>query len=295
MESDLTTLLSKFNFEDVAKKACMQLQPVNYWDLVKQEGNCAVFESETSFCKIRRLNDADPIAPLENLIRNAFAQEYRKMGLSWDNYMFANNGSCFNVQVREKLQVVKNSERSFEEVIRESSNVKFRVQKRLEFPVLTQQIYASGVFDELYKLELVRNVKDDFSDYAWFNDEVIFLGDSNWVIVLVGNGGKVIGGQSTQCVPVSLSYGDFYFSSFGAFDDSSTVAEDLFDIANNWWLFSLEEGGMNRAREKALDGMEEMLKTNAKILAKKTAMPTATRASFGNMRQEVKGMLAGAE
>ena len=133
--------------------------------VVKNECGCFVVETNDAVFKIREIDPANVKNAFNDVVMQAFANEYSKMGLMWEYFSAIVGNKEYRIQKRQKLQVVSTCS-NYEDVIIKASKVKRRVEAALEFPQIAHFLKKKDAFENVRKVVLARDCKADFSDYA---------------------------------------------------------------------------------------------------------------------------------
>lgn len=256
-------------------------------DVCKQSDDGAVVETDDSFVKVKKIDVSDHTHYFDQIISESYARVYQELGLDWSVSNFSIGDEVFRVEKRHKLTALQVGDLSYEEALLKSDKFKKRVEKRLELPRLFAQVGLDDYFLGCNKLVLARDCDEDITDFAFFGDEVICLGESGWFLAFLdeSKNWKCLHGRSSR--EVTLSYGDFFLSAKTSFHESSMLG-GVFLETSKWWLFPKELGDMNALRQEMAKESKDMFSTNIKILANKRIVPVKTRNDFGNMAQEMK-------
>ena len=264
---------------------------------IKQTQDCVVLDSGECIIKIREIDNSDPQLVFEDIILHAFAQEYKKMGISWDISCVNHEGRTYRIEKREKLHVLQESELSFEEILEKSYSLKLRVEKKLGFPRLLSYIRGNENFEHVRKFILMRDAKNDFSDYALYGNEIVFLGESKWFIAPVDYKGEWIDSLNGQIVPVDVGYGKYFFARYNSFKSKHSSGETrvatskAFEISPKWWLYDSVSGDIESAFNGLQDEYESLLSINAKLLTTKVKKDIKTEESLSDMATQCKWWL----
>ena len=256
--------------------------------VVKTKGACCVIESNDYFFKIRRIDLNDPCLTFEEKIRQAFAQEYRKMGIDWNCLMLENSGDYYSVQRRQKLVVLKNQGADLDHAMKIFSNIKHRVENKLEFPNLYSQVNRNHAFSKTKKIVLARISDDGAEDYAVFDGGVVSLGDSGWFIAFLNEADEWDEELHYADVEVKLSYGDFYFTGLEVINQDRTAIGRLFDVINKWWLFPMSNFDITNTRSFLSEELKKMYNINLEMAVSKQLKDVKTNKDYTNMLEESK-------
>ena len=260
--------------------------------VVKRSDNCLVVEDSSYFYKIRPRGE-DAKRCFEEIVLRAFVQVYQEFGLDWEVSAVSDGSQDFLVERRQKLEVASANNLTFEEVLANGAEIKRKVENRLEFPRLLAQLRLSGNFEHIKKITLARDCEDDFSDYAVYKGQTIFLGTSSWFLALLNEKGSWDSNCNAAAIPVSLSYGDFFFADQRVFDPDEKAVVRLFEVVPTWWLFSAQAVNIVEARAHVAGDLEQMFSSNVELLFTKKAQKLRVDRDFLNMTGECEKLRLG--
>ena len=261
--------------------------PEDDFNVIKKTEDCVVVDCCNFVYKIKEMDFDDQLTCFDTFVVQAFATEYQQMGIDWELSNVTIDGKTFRVEKRQKLELLDSSKISYEEAVIESSILRRRVEKRLEFPRIFAQIHAVRGFKHFNKLVMARKHASDLSDFAIFDGQVVILGESNWFLGLLKHDSQLSTVDTQRVVPVETKYGDFYFAVQGLFKRSSAIGSAL-QSRFNWWLFSNEVCDLDSFRKHMYVELEEMATNNLKVLATKSHQALKTRRDYGNVYAEMK-------
>lgn len=202
----------------------------------------------------------------DELVRCAFVAEFKAMGIEWNTPAVLTSakdaGLCAQDALRRSLKIVR------------------RVQKRLEFPRLFAQIKQQGNFDGICKMVLANASSMSIENYAVCKGEVLPLMGENWFIALLNSEGVWEPNVLTQAVPVTLSYGNFYFTERKLILTRECAIEKIFENCSKWWMFPEGVGPVKAYREHLMKEMNVMMKNDIKILYSKKLHEVKTIDNF---------------
>lgn len=267
------------NLTELAKKNFSEHSHV-----VKESKTCLVLEDSDFFYKIKPKSVSQKSA-FEEIVTQAFVQVYQDLGLDWELYTIEDELGNFLVERRQKLEVFKEGDCSFDELISKSSDVKRLVENKLEFPRLMAQLRLAGKFEHIQKLTLIREAEDDFSDFALFGDNVILLGNSNYFIAPIDARGVWDSNCNAFALRVSLSYGDFFFTDAAIFEPKTRAAVQLYEVTPKWWMYTPECGDIVESRKLVAADLSQMLADNLKVVSTKKKQSLKINKNFPPMQE----------
>ena len=265
------------------------MMPEGDASVIKRTDGCAVVDYGDYVIKIKEIDLNDPLTCFDNFIAQAFAAEYQHMGIEWELSNVSLDGKTFRVEKRQKLELLDSGKMSFEEAVKNSSVLRRRVEKRLEFPRLFAQIHSFKDFEHFNKLVMAREHASDLSDFAIFDGRVVILGQSKWFLGLLNRDSRWGTVETQRVLPVETNYGKFYFAAQNLFLKKNAVGSALQDSLK-WWLFSSDVGNLESFRLKMYDELKEMATNNLKVLATKKPFVIKSKKDFGNVSSEMKKM-----
>ena len=250
------------------------------FSIVKNEDNCFVAETQHCIYKIREISKDDPHKFFNDIINETFAEQYRKMGIEWKYFPLSIEEHEYRVQKREKLQVVKPQDLSFDEVLIKNSKIKRKTELKLRFPYLMSIIKKHPAFDRNLKIVIARDTDDDFSNYAYFKDEIISLGDSNYFLAFTGENGCWNKNSVFALINLSLNDHKFAFAPYRTMNPESKI--DFYTgQASKWWLFpQVDDDGIITESKYFQDEIKLMFSTNQEIVSKKESKEVKTSNQF---------------
>lgn len=255
---------------------------------VVKESDCSlVAETSDWIYKYKEIDVHNPRTFFKVIVARGFAKEYQDLGIDWDISFVENNGRKFQVERRQKLEVLNPEDISIEEAFKASSVVRKKVEKRLEFPRLFAQIHSSEGFKSFSKLVLGLSHRNEISDFAVFGNQVIVLGESSMFLALLDEDGEWQTTPSQRVVPVSLKSGEFWFADYNLFARKNALGSCLTDCLK-WWLFPKNVGDIGQLRDQLYKELENMFTSNLKVLTTKEPRESKTRSDFGNVFEEMK-------
>ncbi len=279
--------------EQVNSLASLHRCKANEYKIVKNCRGCCVIETEDFFFKFRNVDINDPSLTFYEMIRQAFAQEYRKMGIVWECSIIEDLGQYYSVQRRQKLSPLTEQRVEFDDAIRSFSEIKHRVENKLEFPLLFSQLRKNSTFCKTNKIVLARRCDDGADDYAVYDDAVVSLGDSGWFLAFLNE--DEAWEEQLRCaeVMVELSYGNFCFTRLEMLSQDSVAIEKIFEKTNMWWLFPSSNFDVRGARMFLVNELQKMYADNLEIAVNKQAKDVKTNSDYTNMLDECKKLQSG--
>ena len=246
--------------------------------VLKSGNDCLVVDAGEFVFKIRKEKSKDPEKDFNFIVRQAFAQEYRDLGLTWDIKLSRRASGTCSIEKRTRLELFSEAT-SRDEVLKKTAEIRRRVENKLEFPRLLAQLRENENFQHIEKVTLAKAEDVDNSNYARFNDDAIALGETCWFIALLEGHGRWVDSISSTVQNVSLSYGDFHFTDADIFGTSNKLAK-VFHVTAKWWMFPISENDVISQRGNLKTELEKMYATNVKILARKYKFPVKTEDDF---------------
>lgn len=255
-------------------------------DLIKGgEDNLVLFDGEHYF-KITKFKTEDPTLPFNLKILETLAEVHREIGVDWSFETFLEEDFCWAIEKRPKLHVLHEGEIEKSDLLRRTCFVRNKVEKRLEFPRLTAQIDSNSTDGRSAKMVIARDVDFEFEDYAIFGDHILWLGQTNMFLALIGADGKWNKTLHSRTEKVKTSYGDFYFSDFDTFNYECAIDRIYVCIAK-WWLFPTSIGDLC-ARKKSLEKeYAKMLSDDLRVLIFKQPIALREQQEFGPMKESL--------
>ena len=254
--------------------------------VVKENETCSVFEDSSHFWKIIKINEENLAYRFDVIVKQAFAEVHRGLGIGWEVFLERNPEGLFLIEKREKLQTCDSLSFSLEDCLKNSLKITHRVEEKLRMRLLLAQIRQSVAFRNIRKIGLVRYHEDELEDFAIFGDSTLILGDSGWFLALLNRDGKWENALLSEAVEVSLEAGDFCFASQGTFDENDQAIASIYEITQKWWLFPKDGTDVFATRSHLKLELEDMLKTNAKILSQKTDISVKDETSYFSFQEE---------
>lgn len=267
------------NLTELAKKNFSEHSHV-----VKESKGCLVLEDSDYFYKIKAKRVSQKSA-FEEIVTQAFVQVYQDFGLDWELYTIEDELGNFLVERRQKLEVFKEGDCSFDELISKSSDVKRLVENKLEFPRLMAQLRLAEKFEHIQKLTLIREAEDDYSDFAVYENNVILLGNSNYFIAPIDARGVWDSNCNAFALRVSLSYGDFFFTDAAIFEPRTRAAVQLYEVTPKWWMYPPECGDIVESRKLVTADLSQMLADNLKVVSTKKKQSLKINKNFPPMQE----------
>ena len=238
-----------------------------------------------TFCVSTHAKD-DKLFKFNNILRQAFVQEYRHMGLEWELVCATHGTEIVSIEKRQKLTTF-NDDVAPDEILKKTAMVNWRVEKRLEFSHLMAQLFNKGNFEHIKKVGIARDCPFSNKHYSPVKSEAVCLSDSAWFLALVDHKNRWNATVKTQTVPVSLSYGNFFFTDMFVFDEIpiNSVA-GLFKPSAKWWLFDQADVDIKKTRERLTEELACMMKRNLEIAVKKVPVDVKTDDDFFDVETE---------
>lgn len=269
----------------------VQISKEDKCDVVKQAETIVVLEGARYFWKIVRIDENDPASHFDITVRQAFAQAYRNMGLDWEVFCENIDDELYVIERRQKLKTCESESLTVEQCLQRSANIIQVIEESLELRLLLAQIRSNRDFRNIRQIMLARQHIDAPDDFAIYQDNVLILGDSGWFLALINSQGEWENAIFSEVVDVSLTYGDFYFASQGAFDNSDQAISSIYEVTQNWWLFPKDGKRVIETRTYLKKELENMLRTNSKIVSTKANVEVKDENSYTSFKRECANML----
>ena len=261
--------------------------------VVKTGETCAVVEDATHFWKINKINELNLAYQFDVTVKQAFADVHRELGIDWDVFLERHEDGLFLIEKREKLQTCDGLSVSLEDCLKESSKLTRRVEEKLEMRLLLAQIRQNEAFRNIRKIKLARDREDALDDFAIHEGSIVILGDTGWFLALVNADGKWENALFSDAVEVNLTFEDFFFANQGVFNEADQAIASIYELTQRWWLFPKDGIDFFATRSHLKLELENMLKTNAKILSQKTNIPVKDETSYFSFMNETEKLLVG--
>lgn len=153
---------------------------------------------------------------LDHFVREALAKEYQESGIVWNFCSEVENGRFFDFESRSKFRVATSSQDGpFEKVLLSVSPLFKKVEERLGFYDMLEQLKQYEEFSCVDSLKLTRTEFNKHNDYAYFNSQAILLDDADFCIVPVDEDARVVDVLPTDRFSVKMPYGEFDFEPCG--------------------------------------------------------------------------------
>ena len=261
--------------------------------VVKTSEFCAVAEASTHFWKIVKINENNLAYQFDVIVKQAFADVHRELGIDWEVFLERHGDALFLVEKREKLQICDELSLSLEDCMKESSKLTRRVEEKLEMRLLLAQVRQNEAFRNIRKIKLARDREDALDDFAIHDGSIVILGDTGWFLALVNADGKWENALFSDAVEVNLTFEDFFFANQGVFNEADQAIASIYEVTQRWWLFPKAGIDFFATRCHLKLELENMLKTNAKILSQKTNIPVKDDTSYFSFMKETEKLLVG--
>ena len=248
--------------------------------LIKKRKDCVVYETLNHVYKVRAFSKTDYKYDFFEIVQRAFVKEYVALGLDWSVNVTQTSTIIYNIEKRQKLKLASEAGLTPSEALAESVKIKNKVERQLEFPNIMYELRQYDTFAPVDKVTLARDCDINLSDYAVFDNTVIALGNSNLFLALANPKDDWITRLHIKVVPISFSFGSFFFTEYKTFDRGFTIASNTFAGANKWWLFNQNKIDLKNLEDYYNNEMSEAHQTNVHILASKQATPVKAGRDF---------------
>lgn len=198
-------------------------------------------------------------------IREKLAEIYRDLyGIHWLVKTIECGGVYYQVEQREALKVCTPQMISFEDLLLKWGRTLEILEEKLRLDLIVKDIQE--VYPDVYKLKVIRDCVNKFSDYALTDDgEVILLDDSDWFIAMIDKDGNWLS-KKTIMIDVLSIIGDSFFAPSILFDDDSPMECMTEKIISQWNIFSKKDN-VKPTIELLKSSRETMLEENIKLLS----------------------------
>ena len=244
---------------------------VEEFSVVKNENLCATLETPSYFFKIREFPTDDARVYFDCIIGEAFAEEYRRMGIEWEFLTKQLDDGFYEIEKRQKLKFLAPTQFSLEEAVEECEKTTAKIERKLGFSDAVRQIRKEVKFKDVKRIFIRRNNDPSFDDYASLNGKNVCLGTSKRYLALADAEGNLLKDKENMVKMVNLNFGKCCFSSLSA-TRGDKKGRHHFSNDGRWWLFS-EEVGEKLISDywEGVSQLKEMNITNLKILTEQVA------------------------
>lgn len=234
---------------------------------IYKQGSVASMVTSSVIYKIRAFSSDDRAAPFDNIMRQAFVSEYKALGLNFEIYMVNDRNCVYRIEKQQKIRGTQGVDLSSDEILKMTSIINTKVEKRLEFPHLASQILNKGGFDAVDKIGIARDCSFEVADYAIYENNALCLNDSAYFLALIDAQNRWWVDGEEQIIRVKMSYGTFYFANYiGLFDNNKLAVGNLLKTVSKWWLFPEDSSQILQDRSRLRDELSDMLSDNLEVI-----------------------------
>lgn len=216
----------------------------NYDKLIKWKDlqHQAVIETEQYFYKIYQIyNTQQFFLNVRLQLAKIYRQEY---GIDWQIVTVKKNNIIYQIEKREKLQVLSQTDFTIDEIINEWKKTLQKLQKKLYLDNICKQLKLHEDLKQLEYLKLVRQCINKHSDYCIKDGHIILLDDSDFTLLMVDKN-KNIMTKNFQAYVVSSKYGQLLFAPNDIdFNDLNAKYTDRYI---KWMLYNVNQKILNKA------------------------------------------------
>lgn len=212
MDYDLTELFEMQDVEDEIFQAIASFEKA--CDLRTEEINAKHIYGNHQFCVetnnfwYKKYMDHKI---LDHLVRDVLEKEYQRLGVTWDLFSFERDGCFLDFERRQKLNVARQEDASFGEILLNFSSLLQKVEEELEFSPILEQLKQYEEFSRVAMLKLTRAELNKHSDYAFFGTNTILLDDADFCIVPLDANCDIVEVHFRRRFKIHTKCGDFYF------------------------------------------------------------------------------------
>ena len=249
------------------------------FSIVSNKNSHVVLQTPNFFYKIRKFAAGDPTAFFARLIINAYAEQYKKIGLTWACRSHYTNSAEFLVEKRDKIKPISTKKCSLEDALKISSNFTEQVERDLGFVQLVAQVKSRLGVDNIEKVKLTRQSKTTLQDFGIFNNKCIVFPCDTYRLTLPSDSTC----SDQQIFPdtfrVTIKAGEFYFgpSDFSLYDKK--LGNGMFLNNKQWCLYDLDYGKeMYKKRSLCVQQRKLMNAQNLELLSTKKLVKVISQA-----------------
>lgn len=249
------------------------------YKIIKKTDSTVVAEAQDYFYKVRSYKSEDPTLCFDEVLLTAFADEYKEWGLDWSGSVQIDEirGLTHLVERRERLRVACERDCSYETLLKKSGVLFRRIERKIGFDDILNQVCSHYTFREIQKVRIARDLKRDYSDFAWWGKDVVMLGNTGMFLALLNNTGNWQTSLYSTILPINLRGSKAYFASKKYFDQDVNKAGKFFTETPKWWIYSDKLSDEFQQRAKLEKGLEDMFSSNLKVLITKQKQPLITK------------------
>ena len=148
---------------------------------------------------------------LDHLVRECLVKEYQRLGITWDLFSYEKGGCFLDFERRQKLDVARQEDAPFGEILLGASNLLQKVEEVLEFSSILEQLKHYEEFNQVAMLKLTRAEKNKHSDYAFLGTNTILLDDADFCIVPLDANCDIVEVPFRERFKIRTERGDFCF------------------------------------------------------------------------------------
>ena len=259
---------------------------ISVFKTVKEDAIHAVLETPDHFIKICVIDECDHSSRFREVVNDAYAQEYRKLGIDWEHFIIKVGSAHFSIERREKLRMLDETEMSIEEAIKKFSLITRRVERKLGFAGIFSQIMQNENFHDIRKLALINSREIDISDYVTDpSGYVVNLKTSGWFLALIGKEGTWATKKTATFMPVKCMSHDFVFMPNGVNVECerTSIKNSISEVSQDWWLADIDVETIKNYWIKTEADVESYYSHNVSTLMKENPTKICVQDSFGNL------------
>lgn len=241
---------------------------VSSWKKWKSINNQVVVQTNDFYYKVYA-TQVNTFGKFNNDIREKLAEIYREdFGIIWNIKTIYEGNNIIQVEQRQKLKVcnAKNT-KSFEQVFSSWRLILNKLEKKLHLPEISIQLQDN--FTDLYKVKLIRECINKYSDYAYTpSGDIILLDDADFFLYLTTIDGQWFS-ASAEFIPIDNYVPNTFFVPYN-YNSTSTHIEELNALCDKWGLLVIEnteiQDKLVKNRMLLHDMKHKMLKDNIEYL-----------------------------
>lgn len=240
--------------------------------IVKNENRCATLETPDCFYKIREFTSDNPLVYFDCILGEAFAEEYERIGIEWEYFTRQFDDRFFEIEKRQKLKLLTSNQCSLEEAVSECQKTATKIERKLGFSDAVRQIRTELQFDNVKRIFIKRDNAPSLDDFACLNGQIICLGTSSRYLALADAEGNLLKDKEDIVKMLDLSFGRVGFAS-ASLSVNDKTGQFYTSNYGRWWIYSEGIGKKLISDCYGGGGLQEMNKTNLRILAEHVAYP----------------------
>ena len=235
--NDINSNLISSNFQQKINYI-KTLDQNNYDKLIKWKdlSHQAVIQTNQYFYKIYQIYDAQQF--FQN-IRLQLAKIYRQdYGIDWQIITIKKNNIIYQIEKRQKLQILSQSDFTIDEIISEWKKTLQKLQKKMYLDNIRKQLKLHEDLKQIEYLKIVRQCINKHSDYAIKNGHIILIDDSDFTLLMADKNKNIIT-KNFQAYVVSTKYGQLLFAPNDIdFNDLNSKYTDMYI---KWMLYNVNQ------------------------------------------------------